>query len=64
MMDLKIREFENAILGFCSKTDLPVEVKRLVINDIARQIGEKADLAVLEENEKRNKKEAARKGKA
>lgn len=42
-MDLRIREFQNAIEVFVKNSDLPMEVKRLVINEIMDKITQEAD---------------------
>ena len=42
-MDLRIREFQNAIEVFVKNSDLPMEVKRLVMNEIMDKITQKAD---------------------
>lgn len=38
MDNLEIREFSQAITNFINKSPLPLEVKRLCINDIAAQL--------------------------
>lgn len=58
-MNLKIRELQNSIINFINKYDLPIEVKRLVIRDIARTIEEQAETTLLEEINARDAKEAA-----
>ena len=42
-MDLRIREFQNAIEVFVKNSDLPMEVKRLVMNEIMDKITQEAD---------------------
>lgn len=42
-MDLQIREFQNAIEVFVKNSDLPMEVKRLVMNEIMDKITQEAD---------------------
>ena len=42
-MDLRIREFQNAIEVFVKNSDLPPEVKRLVMNEIMDKITQEAD---------------------
>lgn len=42
-MDLRIREFQNAIEVFVKNSDLPMEVKRLVMNEIMGKITQEAD---------------------
>ena len=57
MMDLQIREFENTIINFCNNSVLPVEVKKLVIADILKQLEKESDRIINLEIEERNRKE-------
>lgn len=48
-MNLKIREFQTAIENFVNSSDVPAEVKRLVLCDLARKIEEQANAEVVKE---------------
>ena len=37
MDDLKIREFKNNIINYMNQTDIPLEVKRLVLSEILNE---------------------------
>lgn len=37
MDDLKIREFKNNIIAYMNSTELPLEVKRLVLSEILHE---------------------------
>ena len=37
MDDLKIRDFKNSIIAYLSSTELPLEVKRLVLSEILHE---------------------------
>lgn len=38
MTSLQISDFKHAIIDFTNRTDLPLEVKRLVFSEILREI--------------------------
>ena len=46
MTNLKIREFSQAITNFIDRSPLPVEVKRLCLNDIAAQLLQAANMQI------------------
>ena len=48
-MNAKIRQFEDSILNLINESDLPMEVKRLVITDIYNLVLKQADKEVLAE---------------
>ncbi len=48
-MNVKIRHFEDSILNLINASDLPMEVKRLVITDIYNLVLKQADKEVLNE---------------
>lgn len=50
-MDLKIREFNEELINVINEANVPVEVKRLVINDILVQISRLADDIIAKEKE-------------
>lgn len=55
MNSLEIREFEQAIVNLINGCGLPMEVKRLIVNDIAGQINRAADNQINVELAERNK---------
>ena len=57
-MDLRIREFQNAIEVFVKNSDLPMEVKRLVMNEIMDKITQEADNEIKFQILEREKAEA------
>lgn len=57
MNSLEIREFEQAIVNLFNGCGLPMEVKRLIVNDIAGQINRAADSQINVELAERNREE-------
>lgn len=55
MNSLEIREFEQEIVNLFNRCGLPMEVKRLIVNDIAGQINRAADNQINVEMSERNK---------
>nr|DAT90719.1 MAG TPA: hypothetical protein [Bacteriophage sp.] len=55
MNSLEIREFEQSIINLFNECGLPMEIKRLIVNDIAGQINRAADNQINVELEERNK---------
>lgn len=55
MKNLKIRQFQQAIINFVNQSDLPIEVKRLCLNDISAQVNAAAEQQVYAENEEERK---------
>ena len=55
MNSLEIREFEQSIVNLFNGCGLPMEIKRLIVNDIAGQINRAADNQINAELEERNK---------
>jgi hypothetical protein len=55
MNSLEIREFEQAIVNLINECGLPMEVKRLIMNDIAGQINRAADNQINVELAERNR---------
>lgn len=53
-MNLKIREFQTAIINFTNASDLPIEVKRLAFEEILHQLRETANQRLQEEIQQRN----------
>jgi hypothetical protein len=59
MDDLKIREFKNNIINYMNHTDLPLEVKRLVLSEILHETTQivNNDITALINNLKKEKEE-------
>lgn len=55
MNSLEIREFEQAIVNLINECGLPMEIKRLIVNDIAEQINRAADNQINVELAERNR---------
>ena len=55
MNSLEIREFEHSILNFFNECVLQIEIKRLIVNDIAGQINRAADNQINVELAERNR---------
>lgn len=52
MVNAKIREFENNIINFINaSSDVPIEVKHLVLKDILHQVEAEANRHVIDERE-------------
>lgn len=55
MNSLEIREFEQSIVNLFNGCGLPMEVKRLIVNNIAGQINRAADNQINVELAERNR---------
>lgn len=55
MNSLEIREFEQSIVNLFNGCGLPMEIKRLIVNDIAGQINRAADSQINVELAERNR---------
>lgn len=49
MLNLEIRQFRNELVAMINERQLPIEVKSLVINDVARDVAAQADRTVVYE---------------
>ena len=56
-MNLKIREFKNAIENFVVESELPDEVKRMVLSEILREQEERTIISLKNEIEERDRLE-------
>lgn len=56
-MDLEIREFREGLIIFINKYELPMEIKRLVVKEVYRDISNAADGVIKKQAELRNQKE-------
>ena len=55
MNSLEIREFEQSIVNLINDCGLPIEIKRIIVNDIAGKVNRAADNQINIELEERNK---------
>lgn len=59
MINAKIREFENDIINFINaSSDIPIEVRHLVLRDICNQLEREADKQVSAERQMEKEKKA------
>lgn len=49
MSNLEIAEFKQAIKSFVEKSELPVEVKRMALAEILREVEQESQRALMEE---------------
>ena len=56
-MNLKIREFQVSIENFVENSDLPQEIKRMILKEIYEATAKKADGEILAEINARDKEE-------
>lgn len=59
MVNAKIREFENDIINYINaSSEIPVEVKHLVLRDICNKLEKEADKQVVAERQLEQKKKS------
>lgn len=51
-MDLKIRKFRNDLISLINATEISLEVKRLVINEVQKIVTEAADNYIASQQQK------------
>lgn len=51
-MDLKIREFRNDLIKLINATEIPLEVKRLVVNEVQKIVTEASDNYIASQQQK------------
>lgn len=56
MSNLEIREFSQAIINFTNSSQLPLEVKRLVMSDILHQLDSASNTILQSELAERDRK--------
>lgn len=57
MVNAKIREFENDIINYINaSSDVPIEVKHLVLKDILHQVEAEANRNIIAEQEQAKEK--------
>lgn len=49
MMDLLIREFKNSIISFVNQSDLPMEIKRLCLSEILKDVSDASDSVIKDQ---------------
>lgn len=54
-MNITIREFQQSIINFINETKLPLEVKRLVLLEVTRQVTEASEMQIRNEVAEREK---------
>lgn len=57
MNSLSIAEFKQSITNFIDSTDFPYELKRMVVNEIALEVSEKAKAELIAEINARESQE-------
>lgn len=57
MNSLEIREFEQAIINQINQSPLPLEVKRLIVENICAQVNEATNKQIQAELKERSSKE-------
>lgn len=57
MNSLEIREFEQAIINQINQSPLPLEVKRLIVENICAQVNEATNKQIQAEQAERSSKE-------
>lgn len=55
MINIEIREFSQSITNFINRSPLPIEIKRLCINEISTQLMQAADTQIEAEILERDK---------
>lgn len=59
MLNLEMRQFRNELVTMINQRRLPIEVKSLIINDIARDVAAQADRTIVYEELTRQEQEKA-----
>lgn len=49
MINYKIRQLEDNLVDLINKSDVPIECKRLIVQDILKKITAQADNVIVEE---------------
>lgn len=57
MLNLEMRQFRNELVNMINQRQLPIEVKSLIINDIARDVAAQADRTIVYEELTRQEQE-------
>nr|DAM02734.1 MAG TPA: hypothetical protein [Caudoviricetes sp.] len=57
MLNLEMRQFRNELVTMINQRRLPIEVKSLIINDIARDVAAQADRTIVYEELTRQEQE-------
>ena len=57
MLNLEMRQFRNELVTMINQRRLPIEVKSLIINDIARDVAAQAERTIVYEELTRQEQE-------
>lgn len=57
MMNYKIRQLEDNLVEMINASDVPIECKRLIVQDILKKITAQADSVIVEEIKEMKKEE-------
>ncbi len=60
MSSLVVREFENTLVNFINQSPLPIEVKRLVVNDVVHQLDKEASKVIIAELSEREQAQVSK----
>ena len=56
-MNTMIRNFENSIINFINDSGIPLELARVILENVLNQVKEEANKAILEEQKEQQKGE-------
>ena len=56
-MNYKMRDLEDRVIGLLNGSDVPIEAKRLIIQNVLNLITKQADKVILEEMKEMKKEE-------
>lgn len=56
-MNYKMRDLEDRVIGQLNASDIPIEAKRLIIQNVLNLITKQADKVILEEIQEMKKEE-------
>lgn len=51
MINAEIRQFRNSLVAMTNASPLPIEIKRLVFEEVQRQIAMESERVITEENQ-------------
>ena len=61
-MDLVVRRFQQNIINFINQTDLPIEIKRLCLGEIYRQLEETSNQEINRQLQEEQKESEQKEG--
>lgn len=56
-MNYKMRDLEDRVIGLLNASDIPIEAKRLIIQNVLNLITKQADKVIVEEIQEMKKEE-------